>query len=101
MNYNQALDTIDETKGAIKYILVLSDPETEQMERLHLIEKMKENNISRDKFYKITAALSHLNIITEEATQPDGRIKKVHTTLTPKGKRIAQHLNQIKAILEE
>lgn len=101
MNYNQALDTIDETKGAIKYILVLSDPETEQMERLHLIEKMKENNISRDKFYKITAALSHLNIITEEATQPDGRIKKVHTTLTPKGKRIAQHLNQIKTILEE
>lgn len=101
MNYNQALDTIDETKGAIKYILVLSDPETERLERLQLIEKMKENNISRDKFYKITAALSHLNIITEEATQPDGRIKKVHTTLTPKGKRIAQHLNQIKAILEE
>jgi predicted transcriptional regulator len=101
MNYNQALDTIDETKGAIKYILVLSDPETERLERLQLIEKMKENNISRDKFYKITTALSHLNIITEEATQPDGRIKKVHTTLTPKGKRIAQHLNQIKTILEE
>ena len=101
MNHNQALDTIDETKGAIKYILVLSEPETEQMERLQLIEKMKENKISRDKFYKITDALSHLNIITEETTQPDGRIKRVYTTLTPKGNKIAEHLNQIKAILEE
>ncbi len=97
----RALDTIDETKGALKYILVLSDPETEHLERLQLIEKMKENNISRDKFYKITTALNHLDIVAEETTQRNGRIKKVHTTLTPKGRKIAEHLNQIKTILEE
>ena len=101
MKQSQALDTIDDTKGAIKYILVLADPETEHLERLQLIEEMKENGISRDKFYKITTALSHLDIITEEPTQPDGRIKKVHTALTPKGRKIAEHLNQIKTILEE
>jgi len=100
MNH-RALDTIDETKGALKYILVLSDPETEHLERLQLIDKMKENNISRDKFYKITTALSHLDIVTEETTQRNGRIKKVHTALTPKGRKIAEHLNQIKTILEE
>ena len=44
MNRSQAIDTIDETKGALKYILVLSEPETEHMEGLQLIEKMKDNN---------------------------------------------------------
>ena len=101
MNRNQAFDTINETKGALKYILILSDPETGRLERLQLIDKMRENGISRDKFYKITTALNHLDIVTVEATQPNGRIKKVHTTLTPRGKKIAEHLEQIKTILEE
>jgi hypothetical protein len=101
MNHNQALDTIDDTKGALKYILVLAESETEHLERLQLIDRMKENGISRDRFYKITAALGNLGIVKEEPTQPDGRIKKVHTALTPKGRKIAEHLNQIKTILEK
>ena len=101
MKRSRALAIIDETRGVIRYILVLADPEAEQMERLQLISKMKKNGISRDKFYKITATLGSLNIITEETTQRDGRIKKVHTSLTPKGREIAEHLNQIKKILEE
>ena len=98
---NQALDTIDETKGAMKYILVLAEPETERLERLKLIDRMKMNGISRDRFYKITAALGNLDIVAEEPTQPDGRIKKVHTSLTPKGRKVAECLGQINMILEE
>ena len=101
MNHNQALDTIDETKGALKYILIMAEPEIGHLERLQLIDKMKENGISRDKFYKITTALNHLHIVTEETTQRNGRIKKVHTALTPKGRKIAEHLKQIKIILED
>jgi predicted transcriptional regulator len=62
---------------------------------------MKEAGINRYKFYRITKTLVDLNIVTEETTQRDGRIKKVHTSLTPKGREIAEHLNQIKKILEE
>ena len=100
MNH-RALDTIDETKGALKYILIMAEPEIGHLERLQLIDKMKENGISRDKFYKITTALNHLDIVTEETTQRNGRIKKVHTALTPKGRKIAEHLKQIKTILED
>jgi len=101
MNHNQAFDTINETKGALKYILILSDPKTGRLERLQLIDKMKENGINRDKFYKITAALNHIDIVAEETTQRNGRIKKVNTALTPRGRKIAEHLDKIKTILEE
>ena len=101
MKRSQTLDTVDETRGVIRYMLVLADSEAEQMERLQLIEKMKEAGINRDKFYRITKTLIDLDIVTEETTQPDGRIKKVHTALTPKGRKIAAHFNQIKKILEE
>ena len=98
MNH-RALDTIDDTKGALKYILVLSDPEAEHLERLQLIEKMKKNGISRDKFYKITKALVNEGLIEEVTTQSNGRVKRVKTELTPKGRQVAELIQKIEQAL--
>jgi predicted transcriptional regulator len=99
MEPSEAFHTIDDTKGTLTYMLVLAEPETQRMERLELIETMRANGINRDKFYKITKALAGSGLIEEVATQPNGRVKRVKTELTPKGRQVAELLQKIKQTL--
>lgn len=99
MESSEALQTIDNTKGTLTYILVLAEPETQQMERLELIKKMRDNGINRDKFYRITKVMADVDLIEEVTMQPNGRVKRVKTELTPKGKQVAQLVQRIKQTL--
>jgi len=99
METSEAFKTINDTKGTLTYIIVLAEPETQQMERLELIEKMRANGINRDKFYKITRAMVDAGLIEEVTTQPNGRMKRVKTELTPKGKQVAELIQKIKQTL--
>ena len=99
MEPSETFQIIDDTKGTLTYMLVLAEPETQRMERLELIETMKANGINRDKFYKITKALTGADLIEEITTQPNGRVKIVKTELTPKGRRVAELVKKIEQAL--
>jgi len=101
MDASEALQTIDNTKGALTYILILTEPETQKMERLELIELMRNKGINRDKFYRITRSMADIALIEEVTAQPNGRVKLVMTELTPKGEKIGELIKQIKRTLEE
>ena len=100
MEPSEALQTIDNTKGTLTYILVLAEPETQKMERLELIKKMGANGINRDKFYRITKVMADVGLIEEVTMQPNGRVKRVKTGLTPKGEKIGELIKQIIKTLE-
>lgn len=100
MDTSEALQTIDDTKGALTYILALAEPEMQKMERLELIEAMRDKGINRDKFYRITRTLAEIGLIEEVTEQPNGRVKRVMTELTPKGEKIGELIKQIMKTLE-
>ena len=99
MEPSEIFQTIDDTKGTLTYILVLAEPETQRMERLELIDTMRSNGINRDKFYRITKTMAGADLIEEVTTQPNGRVKRVKTELTPKGKQVAELVQKIKQTL--
>ncbi len=99
MEPSEAFQLIDDNKGTLTYMLVLAEPETQRMERLELIEKMRASGINRDKFYKITKALTAAGFIAEVTTQPNGRVKIVKTELTPKGRQVAELVKKIEQAL--
>jgi len=101
MEPSEALQTIDDTKGTLTYILTLAEPEMQQMERLELIEVMRDRGINRDKFYRITRTLAKIGFIEEVTEQPNGRVKRVMTELTPKGEKIGELIKQIIITLED
>jgi len=101
MDPSEALQTIDDTKGALTYILALAEPEMQKMERLELIEAMRDRGINRDKFYRITRTLAEIGLIEEVTEQPNGRVKRVMTELTPRGEKIGEIIKQLIKTIEE
>ena len=99
MELSETFQRIDDTKGTLTYILVLADPETQRMESLELIETMRANGINRSKFYKISKALAGAGLIEEVITQLNGRVKRVKTELTSKGRQVAELVQKIEQAL--
>ena len=100
MNPQETFDILDNTKGAHRYILTLTDPETHKLERISLIERMEEDDINRNQFYNITKQLKQIKIIEENIIIIDGK-RNTHTKLTPKGEKIGKQINQLIKKIEE
>ena len=99
MNPQETFDILDNTKGAHRYILILTDPETYKLERISLIERMEEDDINRNQFYNITKQLKQITLIEENQIIIDGR-RNTYTKLTPKGEKIGELIKQIIKTLE-
>jgi len=99
MNPQETFDILDNTKGAHRYILILTDPETHKLERISLIERMEEDDINRNQFYNITKQLKQIKLIEENQIIIDGR-RNTYTKLTPKGEKIGELIKQIIKTLE-
>ena len=99
MNPQETFDILDNTKGAHRYILTLTDPETHKLERISLIERMEEDDINRNQFYNITKQLKQIKLIEENQIIIDGR-RNIYTKLTPKGEKIGELIKQIIKTLE-
>ena len=94
MNSQETFDILDNTKGAHRYILILTDPETHKLERISLIERMEEDDINRNQFYNITKQLKQIKLIEENQIIIDGR-RNIYTKLTPKGETAHRLLNML------
>ena len=99
MNPQETFDILDNTKGAHRYILILTYPETHKLERISLIERMEEDDINRNQFYNITKQLKQIKLIEENQIIIDGR-RNTYTKLTSKGEKIGELIKQIIKILE-
>ena len=100
MNPQETFDILDNTKGAHRYIHILTDPETHKLERISLIERMEEDDINRNQFYNITKQLKQIKLIEENQIIIDGR-RNIYTKLTPKGEKIGELIKQIIKTLED
>ena len=97
MELSETFQIIDDTKETLTYIL--AEPETQSMESLELIETMRAIGINRSKFYKIPKALAGADLIEEVTTQPNVRVKRVKTELTPIGRQVAELVQKIEQAL--
>ena len=100
MNPQETFDILDNTKGAHRYILILTDPETHKLERTSLIKRMQEANINKNQFYNITKQLKQIKIIEENIIIIDGK-RNTFTKLTPKGEKIGEIIKQLIKTIEE
>jgi hypothetical protein len=100
MNPQETFDILDNTKGAHRYIQILTNPETHKLERTSLIKRMEKDNINKNQFYNITKQLKQIKIIEENIKIIEGK-RNTFTKLTPKGEKIGEALNQLIKSMEE
>jgi len=100
MDDSSDFEALDDTKASLRFLIMLLDPKTSEMERLELLDESEKANINRYQFYQVVKELKRLNLI--EDTMSSRRGKKVITTrLTDKGREIANLVLKIKAVLEK
>jgi len=99
MDDSSDFEALDDTKVSLRFLIMLLDPRTSEMERLELLDASEKENINRYQFYQVVKELKKLKLI--EDTMSSRRGKKVITTrLTDKGRKIANLVLKIRSIIE-
>jgi len=99
MSQSPNFESFDDMKASMRFLVMLLDPGTAEMERLELLEEAKRHNINRFKFYQAVKELKRLGLIEDMQPNTTGK-RKVYTALTEKGREIASLVVKIRDILE-
>jgi DNA-binding MarR family transcriptional regulator len=85
-------------KASMRFLVVLLDPGTADMERLEILEEAKHHNINRFQFYQAVKELKRMGFIEDVQPSRTGK-RKVFTTLTEEGSKIASLVVKIRDTL--
>ena len=98
MDDSSDFDALDDTKASLRFLVMLLDPRTSEMERLELLNESEKENINRYQFYQVVKELKKLKLIEDTMSSRRGR-KVITTRLTDKGRKIANLVLKIRSIM--
>jgi len=99
MSESPDFDTFDDMKASMRFLLMLLDPKSKDMERLELLEEAKSHNINRFQFYQAVKELKRMELIEDSQPNRTGK-RRVYTILTEKGRKIASLVMKIKDTMD-
>ena len=83
MDDSSDFDALDDTKASLRFLIMLLDPRTYEMERLELLDESEKENINRYQFYQVVKELKKLKFIEDMFSSRRGK-KVITTKLTDK-----------------
>lgn len=95
---NTTFNALDELKAGLRFLSTLLEEETAGLDRKGLIEHLNKQGVSQNQVYKNIKTMMELGLIKETEIQR-GNVKSVYTTLTPKGRQVAEYVKKIKQTL--
>ena len=99
MSESPDFESFDDMKASLRFLVMLLDPGTAEIERLGLLEEAEGHNINRFQFYQAVKELKRMELIEDLQPNRTGK-RKVYTALTEKGREIASLVVKIRDILE-